>query len=355
LPIESPDRRTQYAFPPLPVPPVLAPAKASLPVRILLAHRDRKSHWASFVARRLLSHWRLLYRLSELAPGLTRQDSAIRFTLGRIDRVFTFDARYAVYRPFYLYPVYEPELFLLLQHLAPQIDRFFDVGASVGMHSHCLAANPDFHGRIDCFEPEPRTAEMLADLAGQLGTDERIAIHRLGLSDRTGSVQFESPAATNDTSVVRVATGSKPGHGFEADVSRLDDLGMPPPTAIKIDVEGHELQVIEGAEDTIRQGRPFIVFESIYESDGTEAIVSRLRERGYALFFLELAGDGPGEPRLDLDPAWRSVRLVLNPYSTELRRARRRTLNLFACPAERFSQLRLEPFRASPETSASAH
>jgi len=130
---------------------------------------------------------------------------------------------------------------------------------------------------------------------------------------------------------------------------------MPPPTAIKIDVEGHELQVIEGAEDTIRQGRPFIVFESIYESDGTEAIVSRLRERGYALFFLELAGDGPGEPRLDLDPAWRSVRLVLNPYSTELRRARRRTLNLFACPAERFSQLRLEPFRASPETSASAH
>ena len=118
MPIESPDRRTQYAFPPLPVPPVLAPAKASLPVRILLAHRDRKSHWASFVARRLLSHWRLLYRLSELAPGLTRQDSAIRFTLGRIDRVFTFDARYAVYRPFYLYPVYEPELFLLLQHLA---------------------------------------------------------------------------------------------------------------------------------------------------------------------------------------------------------------------------------------------
>ena len=327
----------KYAFPSMPVPRVLTPEKISLPMRILLAHRDKKSALERFTARRLLSHWRFWFRLSEIPPKWMRQSSSVHFSFGRIDRSFAFDARYAVFRPFYLHPIYEPELFFLLQNLAPKIQVFLDIGASIGMHSHCLAASERFGGTIHCFEPEPGTAGMLEDLAGQLGTAGRIEIHRFGLSRENRHAFFSSPASTNDTSVVRVVDHAR-GNGFSGEVRRLDDLEIGAPSAMKIDVEGHELQVIEGGIETIRRSRPFIIFESIYESGDTDAIASRLRALDYQVFFLELTDNDPASSQLDLGTDWASVRLVLNPFTTELRLARRRTLNLFACPAERLEQ-----------------
>ena len=329
---------TRYAFPAVAIPHVLSPEKTSLPMRLLLAHRDKTSVWARFWARRLLSNWRLLFRVSELAPSLTRQPSSVRFTLDRIDKPLAFDARYAVFRPFYLSPLYEPEVFFLLRHLAPLIETFLDVGANLGLHSHCLAASHAFNGRIHCFEPEPETGAMLADIATQLGTAQRIEIHPFGLSDETRQARFESPAATNDTSVVRVAEndGAK---GFAASLKRLDDIGLPAPSAIKIDVEGHERQAIAGGMATIRAARPYIVFETIHGARDTDAICESLRAENYEIFFLEFAASDPAQSTPELPAGQAEVRLVMNPFTPELRGARPRTLNLFACPAEKVAVL----------------
>lgn len=330
---------TRYAFPAVAIPHVLSPEKASLPMRLLLAHRDKTSPWARFWARRLLSNWRLLFRLSELAPSLSRQPSSVRFTLDRVDRPLAFDARYAVFRPFYLSPLYEPEVFFLLRHLAPLIEVFLDVGANLGLHSHCLAASDAFNGRIHCFEPEPETGAMLADIATQLGTAARIEIHPFGLSDQARQALFESPAATNDTSVVRVAENDH-GKGFAASLKRLDDIGIAAPSAIKIDVEGHERQAIAGGLATIRAARPFIVFETIHGARDTNEICAMLSAENYKIFFLEFSVANGAQSTPELPAGQAEAVLVMNPFTPELRGARMRTLNLFACPAEKIDTLK---------------
>ena len=48
---------------------------------------------------------------------------------------------------------------------------------------------------------------------------------------------------------------------------RLDDLNIPPLDYIKIDCEGYELNVLKGAEQTIKKHKPIIVIEQKFHKD----------------------------------------------------------------------------------------
>ncbi|WP_248785736.1 FkbM family methyltransferase, partial [Escherichia coli] len=45
---------------------------------------------------------------------------------------------------------------------------------------------------------------------------------------------------------------------------RIDDLDLPKPDVIKIDVEGHELKVFNGMRQTIRNSKPVIMYEAMH-------------------------------------------------------------------------------------------
>ena len=79
---------------------------------------------------------------------------------------------------------------------------------------------------------------------------------------------------------------------------RLDDVlaDRPPPTLIKIDVEGAELGVLKGAAETLQRHRPHVVFEhgaggaDLYGTQPTE-VFDLLDAAGLRIF--DLDGDGP--------------------------------------------------------------
>jgi FkbM family methyltransferase len=136
-------------------------------------------------------------------------------------------------------------------------DVLFDVGANIGLYS-LYAARRHPGMRIVAFEPEYANLHLLRDNIVLNGLGDRIEPYALALGDRSGLSRlhlsdFTPGAALHTEDVGRPA----PVHPAQAVVGtegicvmRMDDFceahGMTP-TAIKIDVDGNEHRVLEGA------------------------------------------------------------------------------------------------------------
>ncbi|MFC5134529.1 MULTISPECIES: FkbM family methyltransferase [Haloferacaceae] len=156
----------------------------------------------------------------------------------------------------------------------PDDATLLDVGAHVGEHAIPLAAGTD--RRIVAFEPNGESADRLVRNATRNGLDERIDLRRVGLADERGSLPFYRSTFSKCSAFDRdraTRWGARVAAVEEVPVYRLDGLvggtdspaapgdPVPPPDAIKVDVEGHELGVLRGAEATIRTHRPLLVVE----------------------------------------------------------------------------------------------
>jgi hypothetical protein len=80
--------------------------------------------------------------------------------------------------------------------------------------------------------------------------------------------------------------------GQPCNTVRIDDLDLPPPDLIKIDVEGHELKVFQGAYNTISKHRPVIFYESMHGT-GFDVIYDTLTNFGYTIYYFPAANYNP--------------------------------------------------------------
>ena len=130
---------------------------------------------------------------------------------------------------------------------------FLDCGAHIGFYS-LLAAERGC--RTVAFEPTPETFNRLKKNV-QLNAFSNVDCRRLALSDENGRRPiFGFPGST--TGMNTLSHGETLG---DCEVARLDDLEVPPPDVMKIDVEGSEVALLTGAAGTIRKHRPIIVIE----------------------------------------------------------------------------------------------
>ena len=149
--------------------------------------------------------------------------------------------------------------FRILPLICPRGRVALDVGANIGIWAYEMRKYASF---IHAFEPNPKLFAMLkAGIAGQ-----NVSLHPIALSDRTGDSQLMVPkgkrgysnySATLNHETVRGATY----RATQVSTSRLDDLHIANVGFIKIDVEGHEMEVIRGAKETILSSRPNMIIE----------------------------------------------------------------------------------------------
>ncbi|WP_165741492.1 FkbM family methyltransferase [Candidatus Thiosymbion oneisti] len=136
-------------------------------------------------------------------------------------------------------------------------NRAIDVGANHGIFSLILSRLCD---SVEAFEPNPSCARTLRQYrAGN------IAIHTVRLSSTEGSRELFIPIIkrkqiTGYGSFIRPA-GNVDYRVIEVPVRRLDDFSFRDVGFIKIDVEGHELDVIRGGKATITRERPILMVE----------------------------------------------------------------------------------------------
>ena len=124
--------------------------------------------------------------------------------------------------------------------------RAVDAGANVGAMTLAMARALGPSGRIDAFEPEPRLQPFLARMIRHNGIDVRL--HQIALAEASGTARFHVSPIIGHSSLDALPDGER-GEEIEVATARLDEV-LGPEAAIdllKIDVEGAELRVLDGA------------------------------------------------------------------------------------------------------------
>jgi FkbM family methyltransferase len=148
----------------------------------------------------------------------------------------------------------EAELELLPKILRPGATAI-DVGANTGIYSYHLQK---LGQQVKVFEPNPRLAALLRDAAFP-----GVEVINAGLSDRPGEAVLHIPIINGRRYATRASLIAPAGR-FEdvhVNIATLDEFGFGNVGLVKIDVEGKELQVIEGARATIARDRPALIVE----------------------------------------------------------------------------------------------
>jgi len=154
--------------------------------------------------------------------------------------------------------LYELDTYRLIRRLLKPGSWFVDVGANLGYFTLLAAKWVGPGGKVDAFEPDPINFQRLQSHLRANQLESRVNVHELAASSQAGEVQMTHPQAAGTNHGMASMYKSLVGEGETYSVStvRLDDYLQGAPNLIKIDVEGAELQVIEGLEKLLRVPDP---------------------------------------------------------------------------------------------------
>ncbi|MEI6799159.1 MAG: FkbM family methyltransferase [Pseudomonadota bacterium] len=152
--------------------------------------------------------------------------------------------------------LYEPEELEIIERYFPAGGEFIDIGSNVGNHA-VFAAIALPSKRVIAFEPAFYQHTLLCFNVLLNQVSDKIEVRKIALSSRDGEMRIETPTHDNSGGatlnsrhgeLVRLASGD----------SEITDVERP---FIKIDVEGHEMKVLEGLSGFISTNRPPIFIE----------------------------------------------------------------------------------------------
>jgi len=156
-----------------------------------------------------------------------------------------------------------------------------DIGANIGYNTLMFSD----YGPVSSFEPVFH--QIVTKNAKQNQLRHPINIYPCALSNEKKSIEIflpkhgcQSNSHINYGGTSFHPTGDMKGAGVLVKCERLDDIYEGVPSIIKIDVEGHELQVLEGAKETIRKHKPMILVE-IHDFTTDNGVHTFLKEMGY--------------------------------------------------------------------------
>jgi FkbM family methyltransferase len=171
----------------------------------------------------------------------------------------------------------------ILKKIVPRERMAVDIGAADGVYAWHFAR---IAATSAAFEANPESATRLR---ARLPFTE---VHAVALSDSDGEVELRIPVTNgvplSGLGTVEQANNFQQRHRHVRQIRvparTLDSFSLPPIGFMKIDVEGHELAVIRGAENTILRDRPTILIEveDRHRPGALLSVSSWLAARGYS-------------------------------------------------------------------------
>lgn len=163
------------------------------------------------------------------------------------------------YNEIYVDGNHEPEIANLMIKYIKSNDIVLDIGANIGYHSMLMSKCVGENGKVIAFEPVPEMQEKFIENL-KLNSFNNIHLEKIALSDTIGNIKFYADFIndTGGSSAIKIRDDMKE---IEVGVKTLDSLNITKVNFIKIDVEGYEWNVINGAKNIIERNKPIIVLE----------------------------------------------------------------------------------------------
>jgi FkbM family methyltransferase len=188
----------------------------------------------------------------------------------------------------------EPAIRVLITWLVQKLEEhkdegwFFDVGANVGLYVWEVAKVCPTR-KILAFEPDPANFKLL-EMTQKEADLQNFALCPDALSNQTDEVSFSQDPLTSATGCIQgeekpwieqylSSSTNQITINTRTMDSEVDNNKIP--SLIKIDVEGHEVEVLEGAVNTLSKKKPLLIIESFPPKQ--EKVISHLQAYGYNL------------------------------------------------------------------------
>lgn len=224
---------------------------------------------------------------------------------------------------------FEPNEFHFLGQILKPGMTVLDVGANEGLYTLFSARRVGPPGRVVAFEPSSRERSRLEhNVARNRLGNVTVVPCAVGSSHGTAALQIASGVHSGHNTLGALVYDDAPAAGIEhVPVERLDTLierlGVATVDVIKIDVEGAEMHVLEGARRTLTTHRPILMVEANDEAlraqgASTAALLAFLRnELDYGIFVFS-ATTGGVEPMREGCSASANIVAVPSERSAEI-------------------------------------
>ena len=169
----------------------------------------------------------------------------------------------------------------IIPDLLVNCNRAIDIGANVGVWSYWLSKHAK---KVESFEPNPKIFNVLKNIK-----IKNVNTYNIALSNKSGSVDLLIPKGSKGFSNQGASLSSIKVQGEHKSLAKcLDEYNFLDVNFIKIDVEGHEHEVIEGAKETIKKCKPTMVIEmeEKHNQIPIEDQISSVEKLGYRCYVL---------------------------------------------------------------------
>ena len=231
----------------------------------------------------------------------------------------------------YLTGAFETGTTDVLRRLLQPDDVTFDIGANIGWYTTLFGVRCP-HGHSHAFEPEPGVFAELSTNCALNGLGSTVTLNNLGVSDRAGTTTiYRFAELPHGHSSLAPGLGTSP-EGTACQVTTLDqyraERGIERIDLIKVDVEGAELLVLNGADGVLSLAPPPMwVLEVNFDTSAAFGytppdLFRFLATRGEFLFFRIIGGWGKLVPMPRMDECAQSDNVLCVPAERAARVSR---------------------------------
>ena len=184
-------------------------------------------------------------------------------------------------------------LSLVVKWLVKPGDRVVDAGANIGYVTAMLARWVGSAGQVFSFEPVPETYDFLRHNMASLRLAQ-VKLFNCALSATDGEAVMSVPryeAGYENPYEAKIVGGAdaapEDGRRVAVKMRRLDSAlsnERESLSFLKIDVEGHELDLLRGADALIERWNPAMVIEIGEDTVRARQLNELLRQKGYSCF-----------------------------------------------------------------------
>ncbi|OVE85148.1 FkbM family methyltransferase [Natronolimnobius baerhuensis] len=181
--------------------------------------------------------------------------------------------------------------------------QIVDIGANIGYFALTELAMTSEETSVIAFEPDGETIQLLEENISRNGYQDRVTLERAAVGPKQGSATLERATHSN---LNQIQTSSIEGH--HADVESTTTVSMwslesylaatelEPEriSVVRMDVEGYEVEIIEGMESLLTAETPLLLFLEMHphllSDEQTEALLERFAAAGLEIVSVSIEG-----------------------------------------------------------------